>query len=501
MLEPPALKRLMGPRALLPLALAVAVIFHFVTAGWNPIGNGVEGECAGQAREMFQRGAWTIDGKLPDAPLVCWLLKISFRLFGVSEFSARAPMAFSVLVAVLFLFLLAERIGGSWRGFLAGMILLCSPGMFTVARTISSGPVFAALLTAAFYCAYRGFEMRNTRRGWLAAFWLCIAVAAVTTGWRAFLYPALVIALMSACYREARIRFQALLSPEGALAALAAIAFVWVQRGAALEGAPMPASRFALLQLAAVFPWSLLLLAPAGAALNRLRQWRPLEFQEAFPLAWVAVSFVIPMLNPNREPFDALPIWAGFSLWASMVIEVTPRRSFLASLASVVVAAVLAWFASPVARELISSTILPCAAFLVFAAASFALEWRNRRKPALLALFAGMIFLGGALINHSVKWSGQSSLAGVSRYLNERTEPAIFFAGTRAQCSSLGFYLDQPFSIVEPQGEKLTALLQQPGPVYVIADRALPAERAPIFQSARYIVITNGAQTNPPPAR
>ena len=208
MLEPPALKRLMGPRALLPLALAVAVIFHFVTAGWNPIGNGVEGECAGQAREMFQRGAWTIDGKLPDAPLVCWLVKISFRLFGVSEFSARAPIALSVLVAVLFLFLLAERIGGSWRGFLAGMILLCSPGMFTVARTISAGPVFAALLTAAFYCAYRGFEMRNTRRGWLAAFWLCIALAAVATGWRAFLYPALVIALMSACYREARIRFK-----------------------------------------------------------------------------------------------------------------------------------------------------------------------------------------------------------------------------------------------------------------------------------------------------
>ena len=214
----------------------------------------------------------------------------------------------------------------------------------------------------------------------------------------------------------------------------------------------------------------------------------------------MAVSFVIPMFTSNRQPFDALPIWVGFSLWASVVIEITPRRSFLASLAAVAIAAILAWFASPFAREFISSATRPCAAFLVFAATSFALEWRNRRKPALLALFAGMIFLGGALINHSVKCSGQSSLAGVSRYLNERTEPAIF-AGTRAQCSSLGFYLDQPFLIVEPQGEKLAALLRQPGPVYVIADRALPMERAPIFQSARHVVITNVVQTNPPPAR
>lgn len=498
MLEPPALKPLIGPRILLPLALTVALIFHFIPTGWSPIGNGVEGETASCARRLFETGTWLVDGKMPDAPLMCWLVKLSFGVFGVTEFGARAPVAGAVMLVVLFVFLLAERLGGSWRGFVASMILLCSPGLFTIARMLSSGPVFTAMLTAAFYCAYRAFEIRNTRCGWLACFWICIAAACAAGGFRALLYPALVIALMSACYREARIRFKALVSPEGVALFAVALALAWMHGGAP-SGRPTPVLRFAALQPVWLFPWSILLLGPLLYALGRLLQGRPLEFYEAFPLGWMASAFAIGLVDPARQNFSALPVWAGFAVWAAVVLDITARRSVLASLMAILALAIGGLLQHPAARAFFSFAPRACAVFLALAAAALVLEWQNRRKPALLALFAGMMFLGGGLIDHAARRSEPFSLAGVAHYLTSKAKPesAVFFAGTAHQCSGLGFYLDTPFATIEPRSGKLTELLQRRSPVYLITTDGVPG-REPILQSGRYSVFTNASQTTPP---
>ena len=54
------------------------------------------------------------------------------------------PIALGILAAVAFTFLIGDRLGGPWRGFLAGLIHLCCCGTFLFGRIVMPEPVFSA---------------------------------------------------------------------------------------------------------------------------------------------------------------------------------------------------------------------------------------------------------------------------------------------------------------------------------------------------------------------
>ena len=72
---------------------------------------------------------------------------------------------------------IGDRLGGPWRGFLAGLIHLCCCGAFLFGRIVMPEPVFSAFIAGAIYCAIRGYERRQGRRGWFAGFWIFVALA------------------------------------------------------------------------------------------------------------------------------------------------------------------------------------------------------------------------------------------------------------------------------------------------------------------------------------
>src|SRR6185437_14336421 len=117
--------------ALLAFLLTLAAVLHIGTAGWGDLYDGAEGQLAGGAREMVVSGNWlapTNDGAplLATPPLACWLVALSYKAFGVTATAARLPIALAMIGTVALTFLIGERLAGYWRGFAAGLILLCS---------------------------------------------------------------------------------------------------------------------------------------------------------------------------------------------------------------------------------------------------------------------------------------------------------------------------------------------------------------------------------------
>src|SRR5205823_6088424 len=72
-------------------------------------------------------------------------------------------------------------------------------------------PLVSALIAGAILCGLCGYQRRRHRRGWFAGFWICSALACLTKGLLGIVYLAAVFVLISVFYREARMRFRALL--------------------------------------------------------------------------------------------------------------------------------------------------------------------------------------------------------------------------------------------------------------------------------------------------
>ncbi len=481
MLPPLVLRPPLGPRVLRAMVLVLAGLFHIATAGWSLIANGREGDLAGAARHLLHEQAWMPTGaETPTGPLTVWLAKGSMNLFGVNEFAARLPTAVAVLVALWFILRIGEHFGGPWRGFAAGMLYLCTPGMFTLGRTLTPAPLETALLAAAFYFLLRGYEKRPERRQWYFLAWGSLAAAFFAGGWMVVAIPIATMLLLSLFHREALGRLRALLSWEGGaiLAATLGAAALCGYDGLLPATTGAGPGVVAWWQLWLLFPWSVILLPAAYALLRRwtLRPARPLELEEALPLAWMAVGLTLALAFPSL--FSTLWIWPPFALWGALRLEIMPRRQLLRMLAIVFAMAVITLgvtgFAKtilaalfPVIAELIlgipeffwpsvtSVAFIAVVAFALFLGAAFWLELHHRRRFAVVALFGAMIPAGYAFADASAKFAPYFSYADFARTIaaGEATRREVTIDGSLLSASSLRFYLRLNYAIMPLRGD------------------------------------------------
>lgn len=120
------------------------------------------------ARDMAESGDW-VTPRLYGRPwfekpvLYYWGAALSFKLFGVSEVTARLPSALSALLATLALAWLALRLEG-WE--LARWVLLLLPttvGMIGFSHSAGPDMPFAAMLTMAMICAAVALGLVNAQ--------------------------------------------------------------------------------------------------------------------------------------------------------------------------------------------------------------------------------------------------------------------------------------------------------------------------------------------------
>ncbi len=115
------------------------------------------------AREMTIRHDWTtlyINGLryLEKAPLPYWGMAASYKLFGVSDWSARLPFALGVLASLLATYAIGRRNLGERAGFWAAIVLATGVGSYIFTRILIPDLLVGLWLTLGFDFFLRGVE-------------------------------------------------------------------------------------------------------------------------------------------------------------------------------------------------------------------------------------------------------------------------------------------------------------------------------------------------------
>jgi hypothetical protein len=539
LLPPLVLRPPLGPRLLRGLVMALAVLFHWVTAGWSVIHNGTEGEIAAAARLLAHQQRW---GPIPPlttpsgaeaatAPLLVWLEKMAISYLGATEFAVRLPTVLAVLAMVWWTMRLGERSGGIGRGCVAGMLLLCSPGMSLLARLATPAPWMAAGCVALFdaldagarchgMASQGGASRRSPRRSWYAQAWMAWGVLALAGGWRGALIPVLAVAGMTAMSHAARLRFRALISCEGGGAVLLGATVLAHGPGvasAAQEGWLRPAGALVLSALAGWFPWSFFCLP----ALRRVGGRRGGDFgvggrrewDEMLPLAWLTAAGAVLLAAPMA--MGGVLLWPPLAVWLAIRLETLPRRRMLAVLAVLIGCAVAAlgglvvvarlpqllgvvvpswrgWLGQVPAffwPSVVPVALMAVLAFGLLTLGALIAEGQHRRRFAVLALLGAMIPAGYALADLAAKFAPSFSCADFARVIETRRGlgTRIGVDGPLAEASSLGFYLREPLppmvprmALAGPEGIGAESkAMQPPGAFWMVVRR----ERLAVVQA------------------
>jgi 4-amino-4-deoxy-L-arabinose transferase-like glycosyltransferase len=186
--------------AIVALALAVCML-HLGSFGlWEPD----EARYAEIAREMLQSGNLLVPhlnyvAYVEKPPLLYWLTTLSFRIFGVSEFAARLPVALSAIAGILATYFFALRAFGRRHALLAAAVLTTTPLYALMAQVLTTDMTLTALITIATFSLYLHW-LEGGRWCWLA--YVAMGLAVMTKGPVGAALPILSILIWLALKRE-----------------------------------------------------------------------------------------------------------------------------------------------------------------------------------------------------------------------------------------------------------------------------------------------------------
>ncbi len=149
------------------------------------------------AREMAESGDWvTLHANkiryLEKAPLMYWSIALSYKVFGVSEFSSRLPIALATLGLMLATMLLGSFAFGGKAGFYSALCMGSSVGIFLFTRVLWPDVMLTLFITMAFYCFLRWGEDPGRAR-YAYGIYFFGAFAVLTKGLIGAAFPAIII--------------------------------------------------------------------------------------------------------------------------------------------------------------------------------------------------------------------------------------------------------------------------------------------------------------------
>lgn len=338
------------------VALTPMLFVYLFTCGAPRLFDQIDGQYAGAAREMMERGDWLIptqDGipRLQKPPLVYWCEILSMRVFGVNEFGARFPVALAAAGWFLATGLLARRVVGTWSAGLAGALTLAMfAGTFFFTHLVMPEPFLACFLALSFWSLLKARgpkaipERKCERDRWLMAAWMFIALGTLAKGIHGLIIPVIAItctAWLRPLMRPVCRRF--LLRPHGWILFLAILApwylatewrypgflkdhFLNEQIGSALsrrwppDSDRVPLWIFWLEHLVLLFPISLLFPAAVMAALQRRKDRRPwLNEDGLLLLAWFLVT-ALGISFSNIQDYYLMIAWPPVAIWIAWTV-------------------------------------------------------------------------------------------------------------------------------------------------------------------------------------
>ena len=332
--------------------------FYFWGLGSLPFLGPDEPRYAEVAREMLARHDWITPtlGGLPwfeKPPLLYWLMIAGYRLFGVSEYSARVGPAICGLLTAVFIFWIGKTIEHAVAescpsdeeerrdglGRYSALVWLSSVGAIVFSRGASFDIVVTMTLTGAFAC----FVVWHVRSDsgvappWLLfGFYFFIGLSLLAKGLIGIVIPLGVLGLYHLLKREwpSRRFLKSLLW--GAPLAIA-VAAVWFGPMLARHGwkfvdqfivqhhfarfvtnryhHPAPFYFYLIVLIALAGPWTIFL----GAGFFASRRWRwrgrmPLDRLRVFAFCWILIPVVFFSLSESKLTAYILPVLPAVAL-------------------------------------------------------------------------------------------------------------------------------------------------------------------------------------------
>jgi 4-amino-4-deoxy-L-arabinose transferase-like glycosyltransferase len=195
-----------------------AFLFYFGLGAFGLVGAD-EPRYAQISREMLTRHHWilpTLNGSpwLEKPVLLYWKIINSYMILGVHDWAARLPSAVhaTALVMVVFFFMRRFRPGSELD---AALITASMAGVVGFARGASTDMPLSASFSIALLSWWAWHE--TGRKLWLAAFYILLAVGALTKGPVAPALAVLIVAAYSAARRDGKIFFSSFWAPGFAL--------------------------------------------------------------------------------------------------------------------------------------------------------------------------------------------------------------------------------------------------------------------------------------------
>lgn len=180
------------------------------------------------AREMLERADLivpTFNGELrtDKPPVHYWFMMIAYKIFGVSEFSARFFSAVFGALTVLTTFVFAEKFFSQRVAVISTIILLSSFHFVLQFHMAVPDPYLIFFLTAGFYSFFAFYKLQKNI--YLYIFYISIGLAVLTKGVVGVVLPSLIILLYLFINRN--LKFILSMKPLSGLLIVGAISLPW----------------------------------------------------------------------------------------------------------------------------------------------------------------------------------------------------------------------------------------------------------------------------------
>lgn len=155
---------------------------------------------AGTALEMLKSNNWIIpqfdfQNRFDKPVLFYWLIALSYKLFGVSDFTSRLPSALCATLCVLFTWYVTKKFFGKRVSFLSAIILITSIEFILLGRRAATDTALCFFFTGSLYSVFLSYYIKDFK---IKIFWCILAgvfcgLSALTKGPVGVLLPLVVL--------------------------------------------------------------------------------------------------------------------------------------------------------------------------------------------------------------------------------------------------------------------------------------------------------------------
>jgi 4-amino-4-deoxy-L-arabinose transferase-like glycosyltransferase len=169
------------------LLLALSTLLFFLGLGSLDLTDRDEGSNAEAAREMVETGDWVsptlnYQPRFAKPVFIYWLTGGAYKLFGVSEFTARLPSALFGVALIVLHYLFLSRVRGPALGLLGALMLLLNLEIVAIGRMALTDSVLIFFTTLALYGFWLGLHGDGRERHGIWLLYFGMALGTLTKG-------------------------------------------------------------------------------------------------------------------------------------------------------------------------------------------------------------------------------------------------------------------------------------------------------------------------------